>query len=101
MVVLSSTVIALLASTATVAVGHGLAAAPLNGLASRKAGASEQGRVLGRMQSAASLARVVGPVLGGWLLNFDLQASAVQFGRSPYWVSSGILVAAALTALTL
>jgi DHA1 family tetracycline resistance protein-like MFS transporter len=98
---LSSTVVALLASTATVAIGHGLAAAPLNGLASRKAGEGAQGRVLGRMQSMASLARIVGPVLGGWLLNLDLQGPAAQFGRSPYWVSGGVLVAAAVTALTL
>ena len=54
----SSTAVALLAATAIIGVGHGLIAAPLNGLASRSAGELDQGRVLGLMQSAASMAHL-------------------------------------------
>ncbi len=52
--------------------GTGFASPPLNGLASRMIDRSWQGRALGVMQSAGSTARLVGPLLGGWLLMFDL-----------------------------
>ena len=97
----STTVTMLLAATAAIAVGHALVAAPLNGLASRKAGASMQGRVFGLMQSAASLARIVGPVLGGWLLSRDAGNFSANFGRSPYWASAAIMLGAFVLALAL
>lgn len=85
---------ALLVATAGVAMGHGLVAAPLNGLASRDVNRASQGRVLGMMQSAASLARIVGPVLGGWLLNLDALHTGSLFGRTPYWAAGGIMLVA-------
>jgi DHA1 family tetracycline resistance protein-like MFS transporter len=57
------------------AVGDSLATTPLRSLASRSASASEQGSALGVMQSVASLARAVGPLIGGWLL---YSATSVQ-----------------------
>jgi DHA1 family tetracycline resistance protein-like MFS transporter len=97
---LGTSVAWLLAATAGLAVGHGLVAAPLNAMASRSVGASSQGRVLGLMQSMASLARVLGPVLGGWLLNHDAVQLTELFGRTAYWVSGAITLAAvALTAI--
>ena len=90
----SRTVLLLFAGTALVAIGHGLLAAPLNGLASRDVDAASQGRVLGLMQSTASFARIVGPILGGWLLNRDTAALLVDFGRTPYWTAGGIMVIA-------
>lgn len=98
---MSGTAAVLLAATAAIAVGHGLVAAPLNGLASKKVGSEAQGRVLGVMQSAASLARIVGPVLGGWLLGHDAVGVAAQFGRTPYWTSSVIMLVALALAATL
>ena len=91
---LSLTPVMLLATTALVATGHGLVAATLNGLASKSAGAATQGRVLGLMQSAASLARIAGPVLGGWLLNHDAIYLGEQFGRTPYWTGGGVMFVA-------
>jgi len=91
---LTSTTAALLAATAGIAVGHGLMAAPLNGLASRGVDAASQGRVLGLMQSAASVARIVGPVLGGWLLNHDAVHLAAEVGRTPYWAGGAVMVVA-------
>ena len=93
-----STFPGLLAATMGVAVGHSLIAAPLNGLASKLVGPGAQGRVIGLMQSSASVARIVGPVMGGWLLHYDAAQLAADFGRTPYWASGFLsLIALALT----
>jgi DHA1 family tetracycline resistance protein-like MFS transporter len=92
---MSGTVSILFVATAGVAVGHGLIASTLNGLASKAVSPHAQGRVLGLMQSAASLARIVGPVMGGWLLNHDATHLVDAFGRTPYW-SAGLVMLAAL-----
>ncbi|OGX41740.1 MAG: hypothetical protein A3C53_08685 [Omnitrophica WOR_2 bacterium RIFCSPHIGHO2_02_FULL_68_15] len=97
----NGTAAALLATTAALAVSHGLVASTLNGLASRTVGAAVQGRVMGLMQSAASLARIVGPVLGGWLLHHDAVTLAAHFGQTPYWAGAGLLLAALALALAL
>ena len=91
----------LLLVTTGVAIGHSLVLAPLNGLASKSVGGTLQGRVLGLMQSAASFARIVGPVLGGWLLNYDLVHFAGAFGRSPYAAGGAIALVAAGLAMAL
>jgi len=97
----SPTLMLLLLATAGVAVGHGLVAAPLNGMASNSVGSSAQGRVMGLMQSAGSLARVVGPVVGGWLLNHDAMYAAESFGRTPYWLAGIFMVVACVLAANL
>ncbi len=91
---MSATAAALLVATAGIAIGHGLMAAPLNGLASKDVDLASQGRVLGLMQSAASVARIVGPVLGGWLLNHDAVHLAAEFGRTPYWAGGAVMLVA-------
>ena len=92
MLPLCDSTVSLLAATAMIAVGHSLITAPLNGLASKSVGAHSQGRVLGAMQSSASCARIVGPVLGGWLLNADLGHPMASFGRTPYWTGGVIML---------
>ena len=64
--------------------GSGLASPPLNGLASQMIERSWQGRALGVMQSAGSTARLLGPLLGGFLLMFDLKKSLPHFGETPF-----------------
>src|ERR671929_230367 len=59
---------ALLALGALFALGNGLATPSLTSLASKSAGAGEQGGVLGVTQSVASLARAVGPLISAWLI---------------------------------
>ena len=98
---MSGTVGALLLATAGVAVGHSLMTAPLNGLASKNVDAASQGRVLGLMQSSASFARIVGPVLGGFLLNYDAIHATVRFGRTPYWAGGGVMLVALALSLAL
>lgn len=96
---LSQTVTALIITSTGVAVGNSLMAPTLNGLASNSVNASLQGRVLGVLASVASLARIIGPVLGGWLLSRDPDAS-MHYGRTPYWTSSAIMLVALGLALT-
>jgi len=59
---------ALLALGALFALGNGLATPSLTSLASKSAGAGEQGGVLGVTQSVASLARAVGPLVSAALI---------------------------------
>jgi MFS transporter, DHA1 family, tetracycline resistance protein len=79
----------LLVATSGLALGMGAMQPSLNSLISRRAGASEQGEVMGVAQSVGSLSRVLGPLLAGALF--------AGFGReSPYFCGMVLVVAAAL-----
>jgi MFS transporter, DHA1 family, tetracycline resistance protein len=60
----------------------------LNSLISRRAGAEEQGEVMGVAQSVGSLSRVLGPIMAGALFE--------AFGRNSPFLWGAALVAAAL-----
>jgi DHA1 family tetracycline resistance protein-like MFS transporter len=90
---LSQTVTSLIIASTGVAVGNSLMTPTLNALASKSVSAAWQGRVLGVLASVASLARIIGPVLGGWLLSRDSDANA-HYGRTPYWTSAAIMLVA-------
>ena len=96
---LGHTVTSLIIASTGIAVGNSLLTPTLNGLASKSVKASRQGRVLGLMASVASLARIIGPVLGGTLLGLDPDSSA-HYGRTPYWTSSALMLIALGVALT-
>ena len=98
---MSTTTTVLLLVTTGVAIGHSLVLAPLNGLASKSAHETAQGRILGLMQSVSSVARVVGPVLGGWLLNYDAVHLSSVFGRTPYTAGGAITLIAVTLAMAL
>ena len=98
---LSSTAAVLLLATASASLGHGLLASPLNAVASKSLGADSQGRALGLMQTSASLARIVGPIAGGWLLGLDAARRGVPYGRSPYWAAGVVMLAALAITATL
>lgn len=84
----ASAVWMLYASLALSALGYGLAGPSLTGLISRRAGADEQGALLGTAQSASSLTRILGPVWAGAM--FD------HFGSgAPYWSGALFSLAAA------
>lgn len=91
---MSQSTTALLLMSTGIAIGNSFVTPTLNGLASKSVSAAWQGRVLGAMQSAASLARIVGPVLGGWLLNRDLNNQVTAFGRTPYWTGGATMLVA-------
>ena len=91
---------ALLAICAVVAISNGLTTPTLNGLASQMVDRGWQGRALGVMQSAGSLGRLIGPLLGGWLLMFDLGKPLRLYARTPLFASGAILLIAFAFALT-
>lgn len=80
----SSNLTLLLIACAGLSLGSGFASPPLSGLASQMIDRSWQGRALGVMQSAGSTGRLLGPLLGGWLLMFDLRKSVTAYGRTPF-----------------
>ncbi|MGQ0541850.1 MAG: MFS transporter [Blastocatellia bacterium] len=90
---------ALLAGIAFFAVGNSMASPALTSLASKTAGEEEQGSALGVMQSGASLARVIGPLLCGVLLNnqFNKVDNSTLFRT--FWAASAIMVAALITSI--
>lgn len=81
----------LLAVCAALAIANGLVNPTLNGLASQMIDRSWQGRALGVMQSAGSVGRLVGPLLGGWLLMFDLGQPVTHYARTPFFAAAAIL----------
>jgi multidrug resistance protein len=77
-----STTIPILALAVTaLALGNGLSTPALSGSISLLSHSDEQGNNLGVAQSLASLARIIGPVCGGWLF----QSLAVV---APFWLSA-------------
>ncbi|MSU34968.1 MAG: MFS transporter [Pedosphaera sp.] len=81
---------ALLVVLALFSAGSGINRAPTMGLISRFTPADEQGATLGVAQSAATLARVLGPVFATGLLKYSLAA--------PYLACAGIALSAGLLA---
>jgi MFS family permease len=71
----------------------------LNGLASKFTDARSQGRVLGLMQSAGSLGRVLGPLLAFRLLVLDQHGPVLHYARTALWAASGILLLSLLFTL--
>jgi len=77
----------LLAALGLVSVGSGLNRAPTLGLVSIFSSPEEQGATLGVVQSAGTLARIVGPVLATTLY--------AEHPHSPYLLAAGLALAAA------
>jgi len=89
----------LLIGTAVLSFGNALASPGLTSLASKTADEHEQGRALGIMQSAASLARAIGPIVGGFLLNNALNAIDDFTLYRTFWTASAIMFVAFLVAV--
>ena len=88
----------LLLVCAGLSAGSGIASPPLSGLASQMIERTWQGRALGVMQSAGSTGRLIGPLIGGWLLMFDLQKPIAEYGRTPFLVGAALCCIGALFA---
>jgi DHA1 family tetracycline resistance protein-like MFS transporter len=99
--------LALLIGGGVFSMGNSLATPALTSLASKSAGAAEQGTILGVTQSVASLARAVGPSVAAILIN-SVVAHRGADGESHYmsdhslfvtfWTGSAIMFAAFLLA---
>ncbi|HVF54652.1 MAG TPA: MFS transporter [Pyrinomonadaceae bacterium] len=82
-------------------VGNSFATPTLTSIASKSVGAAEQGGVMGVTQSAASLARAVGPPVGGFLIYSASAPRGVDDHtlRVTFWTASAIMFAALALAL--
>jgi len=80
----------LLLVSAGLSAGTGFASPPLSGLASQMVENNWQGRALGLLQSGGSVARLLGPLLGGWLLTFDLNKPIANYGYTPFFAGSAL-----------
>jgi DHA1 family tetracycline resistance protein-like MFS transporter len=89
----------LLIGIAFFSLGNSLASPALTSLASKNASESEQGKTLGFLQSAASLARAVGPTIGGVLLNNAFNTIDDFTLYRTFWTASAIMFVAFLVAL--
>lgn len=95
----SGGLLVLLIGMAGFSIGNSLTSPALTSLASKTAGEEEQGRSFGIMQSAASLGRVVGPLLCGVLLNnaADQVDNSTLFRT--FWTAAAIMLVACITAI--
>ncbi|AKU91055.1 MFS transporter [Vulgatibacter incomptus] len=82
----------LVAACAILAFGNGLSSPALSSLVSKQAPSHSQGRILGVNQSMGSLARVIGPLVGGFTFDHGGEVA-------PFFVAAGILGVAVLISL--
>jgi DHA1 family tetracycline resistance protein-like MFS transporter len=83
------------------AVGNSLAQPTLMAMASRLAASTAQGRVIGTVQSAGSLGRVVGPSAGGFMLGWDRPRPDLAYGNTPFVIGGVVMGVAFLISLML
>lgn len=95
----SGGLLGLLVGTAVLSFGNSLAAPGLTSLGSKTADEHKQGQAMGIMQSGASLARAIGPVIGGLLLNNALDRMDDNTLYRTFWTASGIMFVAFLVAI--
>lgn len=89
----------LLIGSACFAIGNSLASPSMTSLASKNASERDQGKALGVMQSGASLARVIGPLFCGFLLNNAMNQIDDSTLKRNYWVAAAIMFIALLVAI--
>jgi MFS transporter, DHA1 family, tetracycline resistance protein len=95
----SGGLVALLIGAGCFSIGNSLASPSMTSLASKNADEKEQGKVLGIMQSAASLARVIGPLICGVLLNNSLNQVDDSTLRRNFFAAAVIMVIALVVAI--
>ena len=88
----------LLVACVGLSLGSGCASPPLNGLASQLVDRSWQGRALGVLQSAGSTARLIGPLIGGWLLMLDLHKPPSRYGETAFYAAALLCMIGAVLA---
>jgi multidrug resistance protein len=91
----------LLLGITSIAIGNSLVTPLLAAVASQSADERSQGVVLGITQSVASLARMVGPAVGGLLLSLDATQPLRPYGITPFWASAGLMIIGLLAAFKL
>ena len=95
----AGSLLGLLAVSGLLSIGNSMSSPALTSLVSKISHEHEQGRVLGIMQSGASLARAVGPTIGGVLLNNSVNKVDDFTIFRTFWTASAIMFIAFLAAL--
>lgn len=90
---------ALLAACSVMAIGNALASPAITSLVSKLSADHKQGSALGILQSGASLARAIGPMIGGVLLNNALNTIDDRTVTRTFWTASAIMFVAFLAAI--
>jgi DHA1 family tetracycline resistance protein-like MFS transporter len=89
----------LLAGAGCFAIGNSISSPALTSLASKAAGEFDQGKALGMMQSAASLARAIAPTVTGILLNNAQNQIDDLSLRRNFWAAGAIMLATVFVAV--
>ncbi|MGB7069557.1 MAG: MFS transporter [Pyrinomonadaceae bacterium] len=89
----------ILVVSAFLSLGNSMASPALTSLASKSVADDAQGRSLGLMQSGASLARAIGPTVGGVLLNNAINKVDNSTVIRTFWTASAIMFVAFLAAV--
>lgn len=89
----------LLGVTALLAIGNSMASPAVMSVVSKISDESGQGKALGVMQSGASLARAIGPALGGVLLNNAVNHVDDFTITRTFWTASVIMIVAAVISI--
>lgn len=102
------TVTGLIVACTVLAFGNGMQMPALSSLVSKQAAAHDQGRILGVNQSMGSLARIVGPLVGGFAFEWggadpalELGSFRMEFGAwsTPFLAAGAILFVALLVSV--
>jgi DHA1 family tetracycline resistance protein-like MFS transporter len=80
-------------------VGNSMASPAITSLASKVSDENEQGKSLGVLQSGASLARAIGPALGGVLLNNAFNLVDDSTIQRTFWTAAAIMFIAVFVAV--
>jgi DHA1 family tetracycline resistance protein-like MFS transporter len=88
--------VGLLVVTGLLAIGNSMASPAVMSVVSKISDESGQGKALGVMQSGASLARAIGPALGGVLLNNAVNHVDDFTITRTFWTASVIMIVAAV-----
>ena len=90
---------ALLACCTVLSIGNAMASPSLTSLVSKITAEHEQGSRLGIMQSGASLARAIGPIVGGILLNNSVNRIDDLTVTRTFFAASAIMTAALIVSI--
>jgi DHA1 family tetracycline resistance protein-like MFS transporter len=98
---ISSSVGLVVLASSLLAIGNGFVTPLLSGLASKSTDPKSQGSVMGLMQSISSLGRMVGPAVGGFMLNYDFTHTQQPYGITPFWFAAVLMAFALIAAFRL
>lgn len=90
---------ALLVACAVLSIGNSFASPSMTSLASKISAEDKQGTTLGVMQSGASLARAIGPMIGGLLLNNSANSLDEMTVSRTFWVAAAVMMVAMLCSI--